>query len=225
MNTRFKSFASAAWLLWMLTGATRAADQSGGGFAITADLLNGGGGGQQGYLDSGFHVALAQPCPLGAQAAVEGNVRVSLGVLAPFDDEEGPDADGDGIPDATDPDDDNDGLSDEDESLHETNPLLADTDGDGYNDYIEVHITRTSPINRFDYLRITSITRVGAAQRITWPSATGVYYYLERSADLLNAGGWGVIEGPMAGTGSDMSHDDGDPSGPAYYRIRAAASP
>ena len=60
------------------------------------------------------------------------------------------DSDGDETPDATDPDDDNDGLYDTvetntgtfvDATNTGTNPLLADTDGDGYNDGAEVNGT------------------------------------------------------------------------------------
>jgi hypothetical protein len=51
------------------------------------------------------------------------------------------DTDGDGTPDATDPDDDNDGLTDVQEGTLGTNPLLADTDGDGFNDGAEVNGT------------------------------------------------------------------------------------
>jgi hypothetical protein len=63
------------------------------------------------------------------------------------------DSDGDGISDATDPDDDNDGLTDVEEGSLGTNPLLADTDGDGYNDGAEVNGTSalgrvTSPLKK-----------------------------------------------------------------------------
>ena len=51
------------------------------------------------------------------------------------------DTDGDGTPDATDPDDDNDGLTDVEETALGTNPLLADTDSDGYSDGAEVNGT------------------------------------------------------------------------------------
>ena len=40
----------------------------------------------------------------------------------------------DGIPDSLDTDDDNDGVNDSDEALLGTNPLVADTDGDGTSD-------------------------------------------------------------------------------------------
>jgi len=45
---------------------------------------------------------------------------------------------GDGIGDVCDDDDDDDGLSDSQESLLGTNPLVADTDGDGFDDGVEV---------------------------------------------------------------------------------------
>ena len=49
----------------------------------------------------------------------------------------GLDSDGDTIPDATDPDDDNDGVTDAQEVLDGTDPLKADTDGDGVKDGTE----------------------------------------------------------------------------------------
>ena len=56
------------------------------------------------------------------------------------------DNDADGIPDATDPDDDNDGLSDLDE-INDigTDPLVADSDGDGLLDGFEVNYKPNPP--------------------------------------------------------------------------------
>ncbi|TNF99470.1 MAG: hypothetical protein EP297_05525 [Gammaproteobacteria bacterium] len=48
------------------------------------------------------------------------------------------DTDNDGIPDVVDTDDDNDGLLDTEEEVYGTDPLVADSDGDGLNDAIEV---------------------------------------------------------------------------------------
>src|SRR5262249_11751362 len=57
------------------------------------------------------------------------------------------DNDGDHIPDAIDPDDDNDGLTDVQEATYGTNPVLADTDGDGLSDGEEVLVTLTDPLD------------------------------------------------------------------------------
>ena len=64
-----------------------------------------------------------------------------------------PDTDGDGIADFLDDDDDNDGLLDSIEDANgngvvdtgETNPRLADTDGDGLDDAYEINVTGTNP--------------------------------------------------------------------------------
>ena len=49
------------------------------------------------------------------------------------------DTDRDGIGNNSDPDDDNDGLTDDEEiNVYQTNPLRADTDGDGLADGAEI---------------------------------------------------------------------------------------
>lgn len=55
------------------------------------------------------------------------------------------DNDGDGTGDVVDTDDDNDGLSDVNEATAGTNPLVADTDGDGKNDATEVGANPSTP--------------------------------------------------------------------------------
>lgn len=57
------------------------------------------------------------------------------------------DNDGDGTGDVVDTDDDNDGLSDVDEATIGTNPIVADTDGDGENDADEVGADPSAPID------------------------------------------------------------------------------
>ncbi|MFQ5644408.1 MAG: sulfatase-like hydrolase/transferase [Thiogranum sp.] len=57
----------------------------------------------------------------------------------PLDPAESVDTDGDGIGNNADTDDDGDGLTDSEEiSTYGTNPLLQDTDGDSYNDGVEI---------------------------------------------------------------------------------------
>ncbi|WGZ95557.1 MAG: hypothetical protein QJT81_06100 [Candidatus Thiothrix putei] len=57
------------------------------------------------------------------------------------------DTDGDGIADVVDTDDDNDGLLDTEEAALGTNPLLADTDGDGKDDKTEVGANLNAPVD------------------------------------------------------------------------------
>jgi hypothetical protein len=66
-------------------------------------------------------------------------VRIDVGIA--------PDSDADGLPDNLDPDDDNDGLTDADElNLYHTDPLILDTDGDGFDDGTEV-IYQSDPLD------------------------------------------------------------------------------
>jgi hypothetical protein len=55
--------------------------------------------------------------------------------------------DGDLLGDVCDPDADNDGLSNTDEAVWGTNPLVADTDGDGLSDGQEVNTYSTDPVD------------------------------------------------------------------------------
>lgn len=57
------------------------------------------------------------------------------------------DTDGDGADDVVDFDDDNDQLSDSTEAANGCNPLVADTDGEGLTDYLEVVVVGTSCAN------------------------------------------------------------------------------
>lgn len=67
----------------------------------------------------------------------------------PLDPTENSDNDKDGTGDNADLDDDNDGLTDEDEiNIHNTDPLLADTDGDGDTDGFEI-LNGTDPLDPF----------------------------------------------------------------------------
>ncbi|MDO8584221.1 MAG: hypothetical protein Q7R83_03530 [bacterium] len=56
------------------------------------------------------------------------------------------------------PDRDNDGLTDEEEKTLGTNPLVVDTDGDGYGDDLEVIVYKTDP------LKITTKAEIAAAE-------------------------------------------------------------
>ena len=143
------------------------------------------------------------------------------------------DADGDGIPDASDPDDDNDGLTDVVETNTGTfvdandtgsNPLVADTDGDGMNDGAEVTAGRDP--NKYNYAQITiaggfqgwspapTPTNAPANVMTAVPAGSLNYELLWRFATATNtegkftAGSWSVSWGAttnagIAGLGAD----------------------
>lgn len=77
---------------------------------------------------AGNHTIAAQIYPYEAEGDDPNNNYVQKKVFVDYD------TDGDGIGNSTDTDDDNDGLLDTDETKIGTDPLKADTDGDGVND-------------------------------------------------------------------------------------------
>jgi hypothetical protein len=97
------------------------------------------------------------------------------------------DNDHDGIVDENDPDDDNDGLPDALElggsafdPTTVTDPLRADSDGDGMSDSQEAAVG-TNPGDTNSLLRITGFRQHGAGVIVTWRSREG------RTYDLLEA--------------------------------------
>lgn len=72
-------------------------------------------------------------------------------------------------------------------------------------------------------LRITSIEYDGATATISFPSASGKSYVLERSPDASGAGTWRPVNSPRAGTGDTMQITDTTAgAGPTrFYRLSA----
>lgn len=78
------------------------------------------------------------------------------------------DTDGDGAADIHDSDDDNDGVPDSDEINDGTDPLLTDSDGDGYSDLIERRAgTNGNDINLFPTAAFTSSNAVDVVENAT----------------------------------------------------------
>lgn len=87
------------------------------------------------------------------------------------------------------PDSDGDGLADwfedgtgvyRDEELTGTNPLLADTDGDGQQDGHEVR-AGADPNNQHDFFALSNLGLTPGLLTLNWRSATGKTYRIERS--------------------------------------------
>ena len=142
------------------------------------------------------------------------------------------DADADGLTNAeeatlgTDPlraDTDGDGLSDGDEvHVYHTNPLAADTDGDGVSDAAEI-AAGTDPLNSGSRLRITNMSHsLAAGITISWTAKLGKAYQIQRSQDLSFAT-YEVIASNLNGVEPEASFSD--MSAPVslgvnvYYRV------
>jgi len=84
-------------------------------------------------------------------------------------------------------DSDQDGLWDDEESALGTNPLLADSDGDGWSDSLEVNELHSDP-NAADLGGVTEVLSVGgssyAAASGTWSSENGEVYAIDSVGSL-----------------------------------------
>ncbi len=221
-----------------------AAGQSGGPYTVIADTTSWSL--YPGPVASAHILALAvmgEVAPQGESAA--GNIAVTAGFLGgrPILDTDGDgipddvdwdldqdgipnsedpfvyDTDNDGVPNFVDTDDDGDGLPDEEELIWGTNPLTADTDGDGFDDGTEVRILHTSPTDPGDLLRVGEISVRSGYAILQWPTKLSVLYYLQGSSGL-GTSAWEDIAGPLVGTGGWIAVTNPVSGRTYFYRVR-----
>lgn len=121
-------------------------------------------------------------------------------------------------------DPDLDGYTNMEEFLGDTDPQIADSDGDGDNDGSEAHHGR-NPLNPSDGKRITiGITKVGDDVTISWPSVSGDNavidgpYWVYRSTDPFFSSGEELATTPSPIPSSTREWTDlGGGSGPDYF--------
>ena len=120
-------------------------------------------------------------------------------------------------------DTDGDGIKDGDEvNIYHTNPLLADTDGDGIPDGAEI-AAGTDPNSLNSYFRVTNIQRnVAGGFALTWPCVAGKSYQVFRSTDITFAS-YDVIASGLEAVTSTLTYTDTSPlvilQGGVFYRV------
>ena len=174
---------------------------------------------------------VGQQGPVGTNSAIV--LRGFSGFLRAFLLHPGLDTDGDGLADENDFDDDNDALTDLEELLGPepgapllSDPLVADTDGDGADDGAE-YAAGTNPNNDQSLLAILGIESSGGGDVVVWRSRDARRYELlyGNSLDALEDSP-GVVGTYTASGGSHPWYETvsvatnvaGDTRG--FYRIR-----
>ncbi len=119
---------------------------------------------------------------------------------------------------------DTDGDHVEDNSEHglNTSPKLADTDGDGQNDYAEAMVLGTRANDTNSCLQCLAVERAGDDAVVQWSSVPGRWYWVQRCTNLV-VGKWDNVAGPLPASGGDTTSctvTGGGAFGRAHYRVR-----
>jgi hypothetical protein len=174
--------------------------------------------------------AIGQGCPVGFNASFV-NLNYS-GFLNTFLLAPEMDADADGIADENDPDDDNDQLADTSELAGtgfnpstSTDPLSADSDGDGAGDGAEA-VAGTNPQDADSQLLILFASTDGINHVVQWQSRAGKQYEVLFSPDVAGVLASPVVLDTVTASGGSppwfetTSTSTNPATGEAYYAVR-----
>jgi len=102
----------------------------------------------------------------------------------------------------------------------DTASLYGDSDGDSANNWQEWRC-QTVPTNALSMLRMRTATPVGASMAVTWESAPGVIYFLERSTDLTASPPFSLLATNVTGQVDTTTYTDTNamPGSPLFYRV------
>jgi hypothetical protein len=97
---------------------------------------------------------------------------------------------------------------------------FVDIDGDGLNNWQEWR-TGTVPTNALSLLKMLSVSNSAPGLTVTWQSASGVNYFLERAVNLGAPLPYTVLQSNLVGQAGTTSFTDTTATngGPYFYRV------
>jgi hypothetical protein len=96
----------------------------------------------------------------------------------------------------------------------------ADSDHDGFPDYLEGYVAGTDPFNSNDLLRCVGLQSSNRLVTLTWASVSGKSYRVARATNLMSAAAWtNLTASPVQSVGSKASCTDSNAPPGAQYRV------